>query len=82
MVASHRTQLYVEEILVEEGIAKGVKVAGKNIFADLVVSNAHSAHTYKDLIKPEFRRKYTDKKVLSGNYSMSAFLSCLSATAS
>jgi phytoene desaturase len=71
-----RTNSPVEEIIVEGGKARGVRIAGeKNIFeADAVVSNADFAHTYTKLIKAKHRRKWTDGRVLRMDYSMSAFL--------
>jgi phytoene desaturase len=69
-----RTNAEVSEIVVENGVAKGVHVNGEYIEADLVVSNAHFAHTYKDLIKSSERKKWSDKKVENLDYSMSCFL--------
>ena len=42
--------------------------------ADGVISNADLAHTYGELINPEHRRKWSDKKLRKTQYSMSAFL--------
>jgi phytoene desaturase len=65
----------VEEILIENGEAFGVRLKdGEVIEADSVVSNADVAFTYLNLIKPEHRRKYTDKKVRGMSYSMSLFV--------
>jgi phytoene desaturase len=41
---------------------------------DLVVSNAHFAHTYKDLIDKTQRSKWSDSKITSMDYSMSCIL--------
>jgi len=68
------TSAEVEKVVVEEGRAKGIVVNGRVQLADLVVSNAHFAHTHLDLIRPEARKKWTDKKVKSCAYSMSSFL--------
>ncbi|HEX8289265.1 MAG TPA: phytoene desaturase [Pyrinomonadaceae bacterium] len=65
----------VEEIKVKKGRANGVKLKSGEFFeADAVVSNADVAFTYLNLIAPEHRRKYTDKKVKSMTYSMSLFV--------
>ena len=48
--------------------------SGKYLEADLVISNADYAHTYKDMIGEVFRKKNTNRKILNMNYSMSAFV--------
>lgn len=69
-----RTSSPVEEIVVEGGRARGVRVAGELFEADAVVSNADFAHTTTKLINAKHRRKWTDGRVLRMDYSMSAFL--------
>ena len=64
----------VNEIVVDAGKVSGVRVNEKFYPADLVISNAHFAHTYKDLIPENKRRIWTDKKILAKKYSMSCFL--------
>lgn len=66
----------VAEIVVNERRrAEGVTLKnGEFIKADAVVSNADVAWTYLNLIKPQFRRKYTDKRIKSMSYSMSLFV--------
>jgi phytoene desaturase len=69
------TQAEVDEISIRDGKAVGVKMkTGEFIEAGAVVSNADVAFTYLNLIPKEYRRKYTDKKVKSMNYSMSLFV--------
>ncbi len=68
------TSAEVQEIIVQNRHAKGVRVNGTVHQADLVVSNAHFAHTHLDLLKAPVRKKWTDKKVKSRAYSMSSFL--------
>jgi phytoene desaturase len=64
----------VKEIRIEKGRVKGV-VANNTFFpAEAVISNADVAHTYQHLIKSEFRKKWTEKKIEKAGYSMSAFL--------
>ncbi len=64
----------VTEILVQNGKATGVFVNDTFYEADVVVSNAHFAHTYRDLIKSEHRHKWSNRKVNNMEYSMSAFM--------
>lgn len=69
------TNTEVEEILVENGKARGVRLKnGEQLFADEIVSNADVAFTYKNLINPKYRRKYTDRKIERTKYSMSLFV--------
>jgi phytoene desaturase len=65
----------VEEILVKNRKAVGVRLQnGEKLDADIVVSNADVAFTYKNLINPNHRRKYTDRKIARTKYSMSLFV--------
>ncbi len=65
----------VKRIEVDNGRARGVTLAdGRFMPADLVVSNADTAWTYRNLIAPEHRRHWTDKRVEKGRYSMSLFV--------
>lgn len=65
----------VEEILVHNGKATGVRLKnGNKLHADVVISNADVAFTYKNLINPESRKKYTDQKIERTKYSMSLFV--------
>jgi phytoene desaturase len=65
----------VAEITVKNGTATGVRMAnGELIAADVVVSNADSATTYRHLIAPEHRRRWTDTKIEKARYSMSLFV--------
>ena len=65
----------VEKISIKNGRADGVKLkSGEFMEANAVVSNADLAFTYLNLVAPEHRRKYTDKKVKSMTYSMSLFV--------
>ena len=65
----------IDEILVEQGTAKGVRLKSGDIHkADAIVSNADVAFTYKYLINPKHRKKYSDKKIERTRYSMSLFV--------
>ena len=65
----------VDEILVTNGKATGVRLGnGELMEADTVVSNADVAFTYKNMIKPTHRKKYTDRKIARTKYSMSLFV--------
>lgn len=64
----------VEEILVRNKVAYAVKVKGEVEEADIVVSNAHFAHTYKDLIPEEKRSRLKNKAIMKKAYGMSCFL--------
>ena len=55
--------------------ATGVTLAsGETLAADIVVSNADSAWTYKYLVDPAHRRHWTDARIARGKYSMSLFV--------
>lgn len=65
----------VAEIVVHNGAACGVQMhTGEVIAADIVVSNADSATTYRHLLAPQHRRRWTDKRIEKTNYSMSLFV--------
>lgn len=65
----------IDEILVENGKAKGIRLKdGKVHNADIIVSNADVAFTYKNLIDKKHRKKYSDRKIERTKYSMSLFV--------
>ena len=65
----------VRAITVKGKRATGVRLAsGEEIAADVVVSNADSAWTYRYLLPPEVRRRWTDRRIDSARYSMSLFV--------
>lgn len=70
-----RCSAEVRRVLVERGRARGVElVSGEKIPADVVVSNADSAWTYRHLVPPEARRRWTDRRIERQRYSMSLFV--------
>ena len=55
--------------------ATGVALAdGRRMVSDIVVSNADSAVTYRDLVPRAARRRWTDNKLERAHYSMSLFV--------
>jgi phytoene desaturase len=73
--AALRLNAPVEEILIEAGRARGVRLAGgERLDADLVVSNGDVSWTYQHLIAPRHRPRNGDRKLGRLRYSMSLFL--------
>ncbi|MFN3597409.1 MAG: phytoene desaturase family protein, partial [Rubricoccaceae bacterium] len=55
--------------------ATGLRLAsGEHVPADLVVSNADAAWTYRRLVRPEHRKTWTDRRVDRARLSMSLFV--------
>jgi len=58
-----------------KGRATGVTLAsGEQIHSDIVVSNADTMWTYKHLIEPRWRRRWTDARIEKSRHSMSLFV--------
>ena len=61
-------------------LTKGKKVVGVEInnkekfFADKVIINADPAFTYKNLIKSEYNKKWTKKRIDNLDFSMGLFV--------
>ena len=65
----------VRSIMVSDGRATGVRlVSGEQIDADIIVSNACSAWTYRYLLPPSVRHRWTDRRIEKARYSMSLFV--------
>ncbi len=65
----------VTEITLEGRKATGVRLGdGSGLPADVVVSNADAAWTYRYLLPGHVRRHWTDERINRARYSMSAFL--------
>jgi phytoene desaturase len=65
----------VEEILVEDGCARGVRlVSGETLRAEVVVSNADSAWTYRHLLPAKTRKHWTNKRIERARYSSGLFV--------
>ncbi|MFK7869418.1 MAG: phytoene desaturase [Roseobacter sp.] len=68
-------QSEVDEILLQDGRAAGVKLAsGLEMAADVVVSNADSGHTYTRLLRNYKKRRWTPARLKRTRYSMSLFV--------
>jgi phytoene desaturase len=75
MGGSLRTGAEVRRIEVSDGRATGVTLAnGETLPADIVVCNADTAWTYKNLIDAKHRKVWSNAKVEAGKYSMSLFV--------
>jgi phytoene desaturase len=65
----------VDEIIVDGDTAKGVLLKNGDVMeSDIIVSNADVSFTYKNMIRPQYRKKYTDKKIARTKHSMSLFV--------
>ncbi len=65
----------VAEITASAGSVTGVRLAsGETLAAQVVVSNADSATTYRNLVAPEHRKRWTDRRIERARYSMSLFV--------
>ncbi len=70
-----RQNVEVDEVLIENGAAKGVRLKdGSVINAPLVVSNADAGHTYQRLLRNHPRKRWTDRKLKSRRWSMGLFV--------
>ena len=70
-----RLNAKVEEILIVKNAVTGLRlVGGEEIKTQLVVSNGDVANIYRKCVKPEHRRKWTDKRIEKMKYSMGLFL--------
>ncbi len=70
-----RLNAEVKRITVSNGQATGIELAdGTHHRADIVVSNADTAWTYRHLVEPQHRKHWTNAKIERGSYSMSLFV--------
>ncbi len=70
-----RCNAEVRRITVDKGRATGIELADGSLHrADIVVSNADTAWTYRHLVEPQHRRHWTDQRIERGRYSMSLFV--------
>jgi phytoene desaturase len=72
---SVRQNAQVDEILIKDGAATGVRLTdGRILAAPLVVSNADAGHTYQHLLRNHPRKRWTDQKLKSRRWSMGLFV--------
>jgi phytoene desaturase len=65
----------VDEILVEQGRATGVRLAdGETLKADIVVSNADAAWTYRHLVPANARKTWTNRRIERSRFSNGLFV--------
>ncbi len=65
----------VDEILVDQGRARGVRLTdGRVLPAEVVVSNADAGHTYDRLLRRQPRRRWTTAKLARQRWSMGLFV--------
>jgi phytoene desaturase len=65
----------VEQLLVEDGAARGVRLtSGEEIASDIVVSNADVANFYQKAVPAAARKTWSDARLARMRYSMSLFL--------
>ena len=65
----------VDEILIRDGRAAGVVLAGgETLRADIVVSNADAGHTYGRLLRGLTKRRWSDAKLAARRWSMGLFV--------
>jgi phytoene desaturase len=65
----------VTAINVKDGAASGVELSsGETISADLVISNADAAWTYRYLLPPKARHRWSNRRIERARYSMSLFV--------
>jgi phytoene desaturase len=70
-----RQNAEVDEILVKEGRATGVRLTcGEVLTADILVSNADPGHTYQHLLRKIKRRRWTDRRLRRSRWSMGLFV--------
>lgn len=65
----------VDELLIENKVAKGVRIGNEQVTADAIVCGADFPYAMQELIPDERKRgKYTNKKIKNMEYSCSCFL--------
>jgi phytoene desaturase len=65
----------VDEIEVESGSVTAVRTEdGRRFPAEIVISNGDVANTYRKLVAPQHRKKWTDRRIEKMRYAMSLFV--------
>ena len=69
------TKTNIEEIIISDGVATGIKTSLKTESADIVICNADFPYAVKELIKnKKDKGKYQDEKLSKMKYSCSTFI--------
>jgi phytoene desaturase len=69
------TDTAVQSLIIENGIAKGVKLEnGEEIRGDEVIINADFAHAMSTLVEPGFLKKYNQQHIDKLDFSCSTFM--------
>jgi phytoene desaturase len=66
------TSTPVEEIIIKDKKAIGVRAKGREYLSDIVVSNADVTHTYGSLIRSEQSKRWSPDRLQNSKYSMSS----------
>ncbi|MEL7544772.1 MAG: phytoene desaturase family protein [Pseudomonadota bacterium] len=70
-----RFECTVDQVMIEGGVAKGVKLeSGEKIFADVVISNADPMHLYRHMVPEEAQSITTKLKKKHSRMSMGLFV--------
>jgi phytoene desaturase len=70
-----RMDTEVDEILVKDGMARGVRLAsGEIVTADVIVSNADAGFTYDHLLRNTPRKRWTKKRLKRARWSMGLYV--------
>jgi phytoene desaturase len=70
-----RQNAEVDEILIRDGRATGVRLTGGEVLnADIVVSNADAGHTYDRLLRNHTKRRWTPPRLKRARWSMGLFV--------
>ncbi len=64
----------VEEIMMKDGKAVGVRTASRTLAADAVVVNADFANAMRKLVPNKARRRWTDERIAKKKFSCSTFM--------
>ncbi|MBM7069732.1 phytoene desaturase [Actibacterium sp. 188UL27-1] len=65
----------VDEILLDGGTAKGVRLIGGEVVpADLVISNADAGHTYDRLLRNQPRKRWSPARLKRSRWSMGLYV--------
>jgi phytoene desaturase len=70
-----RLNAEVDEIVLQDGRARGVRLVGGEVLtADVVISNADAGHTYDRLLRNHPRKRWTPAKLARKRWSMGLFV--------